>query len=157
VPVTVDAVFLRGLEGWSKLNSVYGICRWLGAEAAIAGAIQIALTAVLAIGIIALWRSRAPYSRKAAALAVATLLATPYVYIYDFPILAVAMAFLHRERPFDRRETLLAAITCACVAAFPFMHAATGFLATLAVAAIVCVRMFTALRVREQLSLQPSP
>ena len=131
VPVTVDAVFVRGLEGWSKLNSVYGICRWLGADASIAGAAQIALTAALAIGIIALWRSPAPFARKAAALATATLLATPYVYIYDFPILAVAVAFLYRERAFDRRETLLIAIACTCIAIFPFMHAATGFVATI--------------------------
>jgi arabinofuranan 3-O-arabinosyltransferase len=146
VPVTVDAVFVRGLEGWSKLNSVYGICRWLGADASVAGAAQIALTAALALGIIALWRGPAPFPRKAAALATATLLATPYVYIYDFPILAVAIAFLYRERAFDRREMLLIAIACACIAIFPFMHAATGFVATIAVATIVCVRTVEASR-----------
>ena len=140
VPVTVDAVFVRGLEGWSKLNSIYGICRWLGADAAVAGAAQIALTLALAAGIMALWRSSAAFPRKAAALLTATLLATPYVYIYDFPILAAGIAFLYREKPFDRRETLLVAIACACVTIFPWAHAATGFLATLAVAAIICVR-----------------
>jgi hypothetical protein len=140
VPVTVDAVFVRGLEGWSKLNSLYGILRWLGADAGVAGAAQIALALVLATGIIALWRSDAPFARKAAALAAATLLATPYVYIYDFPLLAASIAFLYRERAFDRSETLLVAIACACVTIFPWAHAATGFVATLAITAIVCVR-----------------
>ncbi len=84
--------------------------------------------------------ARAPFALKAAALATATLLATPYVYIYDFPILAVALAFLWRQQEFDRRETLLAAIACAAVAVFPFAGIATGLAATLCVAAIVCVR-----------------
>jgi len=148
VPVTVDAVFVRGLEGWSKLNSIYGICRWLGADAAVAGTAQIALTLALAAGIVALWRSSAAFPRKAAALLTATLLATPYVYIYDFPILAAGIAFLYREKPFDRRETLLVAIACACVTVFPFAHAATGFAATLAIAAIVCVRTLDASSMR---------
>jgi arabinofuranan 3-O-arabinosyltransferase len=140
VPVTVDAVFMRGLEGWSKLNSVYGFCRWLGADAAAAAAVQIALDVLLIGAVIALWRSRAPFPLKAAALATATLLVTPYVYIYDFPILAVAIAFLWRQQEFDRRETLLVAIACAAVAVFPFMHIATGLAATLCVAAIVVMR-----------------
>jgi arabinofuranan 3-O-arabinosyltransferase len=148
VPVTVDAVFVRGLEGWSKLNSVYGICRWLGADAAVAGGAQIALTLALVVGIVALWRGNTPFPRKAAALLTATLLATPYVYIYDFPILAAGIAFLYGEKPFDRRETLLVAIACACVAIFPWAHAATGFLATLAVAVIVCVRTLAARSMR---------
>jgi arabinofuranan 3-O-arabinosyltransferase len=148
VPVTVDAVFVRGLEGWSKLNSVYGIFRWLGADASVAGTAQLALALSLAAGLVALWRGPAPFARKASALATATLLATPYVYIYDFPILAVAIAFLWRERPLERRETLLVAIACVCVAIFPFMHAATGFVATLAVAAIVCARTIEASSMR---------
>ena len=143
-----DAVFVRGLEGWSKLNSVYGICRWLGADASVAGAAQLALTLTLAAGIVALWRGPAPFARKAAALLTATLLATPYVYIYDFPLLAAALAFLYREKAFDRRGTLLAAIACACVAIFPWAHAATGFLSTLAVAAIICARTLEARSMR---------
>ncbi|HEX4293942.1 MAG TPA: glycosyltransferase family 87 protein [Rhizomicrobium sp.] len=140
VPVTVDAVFMRGLEGWSKLNSVYGFCRFLGAGAGAAAATQIALDVLLVGGIVMLWRSRMPFALKAAALATATLLATPYVYIYDFPIVAVALAFLWRQQEFDRRETLLAAIACIAVAAFPFAGIATGLAATLCVAAIVVMR-----------------
>jgi hypothetical protein len=140
VPVTVDAVFVRGLEGWGKLNSLYGVCRWAGLGAQTAAAIQFALTAVLVVAIVVLWRSQAPFARKAAALATATLLATPYVYIYDFPILAVAIAFLWRERTFVLRESLLTAIACAAIAIFPFAHAATGLIATLCITAIIVLR-----------------
>src|SRR5262249_43431105 len=105
VPVTVDAVFVRGLEGWWKLHSLYGFGRWLGIDAGTAASLQIALTAMLAGAVIVLWRSAAPFALKAAALVAATLLATPYVYIYDFPILAVAITFLWRQLAFDMRET----------------------------------------------------
>jgi arabinofuranan 3-O-arabinosyltransferase len=140
VPVTVDAVFMRGLEGWSKLNSVYGFCRWSGAGAGAAAATQIALDMLLIGAVFVLWRSKAPFALKAAALATATLLATPYAYIYDFPILAVAIAFLWRQQAFDFRETFLVAIACGAVAAFPFTHVAIGLAATFAVAAIVILR-----------------
>lgn len=140
VPVTVDAVFLRGLEGWSKLNSLYGVSRWLGAGAQAAGALQVALTLVLAAGVVALWRGKAPFALKAAALATATMLATPYCYIYDFPILAVAIAFLWRQQAFDARETALVGTACFAVAAFPFAHFASGLAATLCIAALVVMR-----------------
>jgi hypothetical protein len=141
VPVTVDAVFVRGLEGWSKLNSVYGFSRWIGVSAGPAAALQIALTVLLAGAIVALWRGKAPFALKAAALTTATLLATPYVYIYDFPILAMAIAFLWRQQAFDTRETLLVAIACAAVAVFPWVHVASGLAATLVIAMIVSARM----------------
>jgi arabinofuranan 3-O-arabinosyltransferase len=140
VPVTVDAVFVRGLEGWSKLNSVYGLSRWIGASTGTAASLQIALTVLLAGAIVALWRGRAPFALKAAALTTATLLATPYVYIYDFPILATAIMFLWRQQAFDTRETLLVAVACAAVAVFPWAHIASGLVATLVIATIVCAR-----------------
>jgi len=43
-----------------------------------------------------MWRSRVPYALKAAALAAGTLLATPYVAIYDMVVLAIPIAFLVR-------------------------------------------------------------
>jgi len=41
-----------------------------------------------------LWRSAAPYPLKAAALCLATILATPYSFDYDMMVLAPAIAFL---------------------------------------------------------------
>ena len=43
-----------------------------------------------------MWRSRVPYTLKAAALAVGTLLTTPYLFMYDMMVLAIPVAFLVR-------------------------------------------------------------
>ena len=50
---------------------------------------------IVAIGaaIAWLWRSAAPYPLKAAALCLATILATPYSFDYDMMVLAPAIAF----------------------------------------------------------------
>ncbi len=53
--------------------------------------------AAIAAAVIALvWRSRAPYEIKAAALGTGAMLATPYLYTYDLAVLAVPLAFLFR-------------------------------------------------------------
>ena len=39
-----------------------------------------------------MWRSRISYSLKAAALAVGTLLVTPYLFMYDMMVLAIPVA-----------------------------------------------------------------
>src|SRR4029079_3311746 len=44
-----------------------------------------------------LWRSRASYDLKAAALCTASLLVTPYVLDYDLVVLGIAIAFLARH------------------------------------------------------------
>jgi alpha-1,2-mannosyltransferase len=54
---------------------------------------QGALTVALAAALIWLWRSEATAPLKAAALAVATILATPYSLDYDMMVLAPAIAF----------------------------------------------------------------
>ena len=41
-----------------------------------------------------LWRSRASYEIKAAALGTGAMLATPYLYMYDVVVLAVPLAYL---------------------------------------------------------------
>ena len=43
-----------------------------------------------------MWRSRISYSLKAAALAIGTLLITPYLFMYDMMVLAIPVAFLVR-------------------------------------------------------------
>ena len=48
----------------------------------------------LAAALIWLWRSSAAFALKAAALTIATILATPYSLDYDFVVLAPALAFL---------------------------------------------------------------
>jgi hypothetical protein len=51
-----------------------------------------------------LWRRDVAFELKAAGLVAASMLSTPYLHVYDFPVLLVALAFLYRHRPFDRIE-----------------------------------------------------
>jgi len=60
-------------------------------------AVQIALALLLATGLAWLWHSDAAFELKAAGLATASLLATPYVLDYDLVVLAVAIAFFARH------------------------------------------------------------
>jgi hypothetical protein len=46
--------------------------------------------------LVLLWRSPVRYGLKAAALAVGTLLTTPYLFMYDIMVLAIAVGFLVR-------------------------------------------------------------
>ncbi|MEI9995951.1 MAG: glycosyltransferase 87 family protein [Rhizomicrobium sp.] len=116
---TGQTLVVEGAVGWHKLQSVYGATRWLGGSTAVAGLLQAAATLAALAGSAVLWRSRRVFALKAAGLAAAAPLATPYVFLYDFPVLAVAVAFLYRERPFDRIEfaALAAALACSVAAA----------------------------------------
>jgi hypothetical protein len=55
------------------------------------------LLAMLAATLAWLWHSDAAFELKAAALALGSLLATPYVLDYDLVVLAVAIAFVARH------------------------------------------------------------
>jgi len=90
-------VLEAGGTGWEKIQSIFSAARNLGASIELAYAAQGALLLVLAFTLVLLWRSRAAYDLKAAALAIASLLATPYVLDYDLMVLAVAIAFLVRH------------------------------------------------------------
>jgi hypothetical protein len=104
LPETSKAILSEGSAGWRKLQSVYAAVRLLGGGNTLGWIAQI-VAAVLAGGYcLWLWRRPAPFALKAAALSAAVLLATPYVYFYDLPVLAVPLAFLLRHRAFDRVE-----------------------------------------------------
>ncbi len=140
ISVTTDAVLVRGLQGWGKLNSPFGVSRWLGLGFDAAATIQIVVAVILLAAIAMFWRSRMSLNLKAAALATASLLATPYLYVYDLPILAVALAFLFRAAPFDRIEYACAGLAIAAIFLFPVLAAPTGVLAILLIAFAVARR-----------------
>ena len=74
-------------------------------------AIQGALALLLAASIAWLWYSDAAFELKAAALALGSLLATPYVLDYDLVVLAVAIAFFARHG----LQTVFATTRSACL------------------------------------------
>lgn len=86
-------VLEQGDTGWHKIQSVFSWARMWGGGIPLAYAMQAAATLAIAASLVALWRSRASFALKAAALVVGALLATPYSLDYDFVILAPAIAF----------------------------------------------------------------
>jgi arabinofuranan 3-O-arabinosyltransferase len=140
MPITSAAVFADGRAGLNKLQSLFGVVRWLGGSMTAAWIAQGLLIAGATAALVALSRRRIDREVKAAALAVAALLATPYLYIYDFPVLAIPLAFLLRlglREGFLRGELFAIALACALVLIFPFVAVPTGFAAAVIVAALV--------------------
>jgi arabinofuranan 3-O-arabinosyltransferase len=140
--LTSRVVLGDGAADFARLQSFFGFVRALGGGEKLASAVQAGGTLALAAGLVVLWRSRAAYELKAAALAAGTLLATPYVYIYDLPVLAVAVAFLLRfacDRGFAGEEAGLAAAG-ALILVYPYVKAQVGLAAVLIVLALVVRR-----------------
>jgi len=114
MPFTRSVVLEHGAIDWYKLQSVYSWVRMWGGSIDLAYVIQAVVTISVAAGLAWLWRSRARFALKAAALPVATLLATPFCFDYDLMLLAPAIAFLaadgfeHKFAPW--MKTLLAAL-----------------------------------------------
>ena len=95
---TQQVVLEQGALGWEKAQSIFAIARLWGFGVPLAYALQFGLAALLAASIAWLWHCRSvSYELKAAALACACLLATPYVLDYDLVVLAVAIAFCVRH------------------------------------------------------------
>ena len=94
---TQTVVLEQGGTGWQKIQSIFSAVRAWGASVPIAYAAQATLFAALAATLAWLWHSDAAFELKAAALALGSLLATPYVLDYDLVVLAVAIAFFARH------------------------------------------------------------
>lgn len=101
LPLTSNAYLTHGGEGWSKLQSIYSVMRFLGSSNEFAWDVQIATDLLCAAIVIWVWRQSHGHSLKSSILVIATMLSTPYLHVYDFPLLLIAMAFLYRHRPFD--------------------------------------------------------
>lgn len=112
-----------GGTGWQKIQSLFSAVRMWGGSVDAAYTAQGALALATAAALVWLWRSEAAYELKAAALVVASLLATPYVLDYDLMMLAVALAFFARHglaRGFGNYEiTLLAFVWCVPIVTRP--------------------------------------
>lgn len=87
-----------GLVGWHKLTSIYALARALGAPETIAFTAHGLVAFIAAAAVWRVWRSDAEAMGKAAALASATMLASPYLYIYDWLLLLPAYLWLVEQR-----------------------------------------------------------
>ena len=90
-----------GLVGWGKLASVYAALRQAGLSADFALVIHCVVAIAAAALVWSVWRSEASHMAKVAVLAAATMLISPYLFIYDGVILAVPFLWLASagERP----------------------------------------------------------
>lgn len=128
--------------GWSKLQSAYGFARFMGMSGAAAWTAQGCMSTLVAIGVVLGWRSALPFALKAAVLAAAIPLATPYIFVDDLPMLAIAAAFLFRHRQFDGMEFVLLAVTIPCVCISLGMAVPSALFAEIAMATIVLRRCY---------------
>jgi hypothetical protein len=107
--------------------------------------LQWIMSAAVAILLALLWRSRkVKYPLKAAALAAGTLLVTPYLFLYDEMVLAIAVAFLVRiglDEGFASYELPALGLVAGLLMIYPLLGAPTGFGATLVVAVLIGCRM----------------
>jgi hypothetical protein len=132
---------------WGKLQTAFGLTRALGGSDVLAWTVQIVVSLIAAGAITVLWRSRATYEIKAAALGAGTLLATPHLFAYDLVILAVPLAFmfqLGRARGFLPHELAGMGLACLLILILPFVKAPVGFAAVLVVAALIIKRTLAA-------------
>jgi hypothetical protein len=143
LPRASEAFLSAGYAEFGKMQSVLSLVRFAGGSDGLAFALQWSVAGATAIAVVILWRGRAAYEIKAAALATGALLATPYLYLYDLAVLAVPMALLLRvgmATGFRRYE--LPALGCAILllVSFPFVVAPVGLAATMLVAAVIAGR-----------------
>jgi alpha-1,2-mannosyltransferase len=91
---TRTVVLEQGNTGWHKIQSVFAWARMWGAPIPLAYVLQGGAIVAIAAALAWLWRGPASYPLKAAALCLATILATPYSFDYDMMLLAPAIAFV---------------------------------------------------------------
>ncbi len=144
------ALYVNGMVDWGKLQSVFGVTLALGGSVMLAWTVQVVVALIAAGAIAMLWRSRAAFELKAAALGVGTLLAAPHLFAYDLVILAVPLAFLirlGRTAGFLAHEMGGIGLACLLILLLPTVRAPVGFAAVLVVAALIIMRALATGRV----------
>jgi hypothetical protein len=117
--------------------------RYFGGSEPLGWAFQWVLTAAVAVVLALIWRSRVPYTLKAAALAAGALLTTPYLFMYDMMVLAIPIGFLVRiglKTGFRAYELPALGAVVALIGCYMFTGIPTGLGATLVVAALILRR-----------------
>jgi hypothetical protein len=157
LPTFSQAYLTEGLAPWGKMQSIFGLVRYFGGSEPLGWAFQWTMIAAVAAALVLVWRSRVRYSLKAAALATGTLLVTPYLFLYDVMVLAIAVGFLVRiglSDGFRRHELPALGVMAFLLMFYPLFGAPTGFGATLIVAALIACRCLVS-RTRVAPSMSP--
>jgi arabinofuranan 3-O-arabinosyltransferase len=161
LPATSEIILGDGRAGLNKLQSLFGVLRWLGAGTTAAFMAQALLIAACAVAVVMITKDRRiPSEVKSAALATGALLATPYLYIYDFPVLMIPLAFLLRlglREGFLPGELAAMAAAGGLVLVFPVVPVPTGFAAAVIVAALIGRRVAAERGVRSLAAIAVPP
>ena len=144
MPMLSQAFFTEGRATFFKLQSVFGLVRTVGGSEQLAWTFQWITSGTVVISVVMLWRSRADFALKAAALAAGTLLVTPYLFLYDMMVLAIPVGLLLRiglAGGFRRGELIALACAMGLLIAFPFLEIPLGLGSTLIVATLIARRV----------------
>ena len=139
-----QAFLTEGRAPWGKMQSIFALVRYFGGAEQLAWVFQWILSGAVAVLLALIWRSRISYPLKAAALAAGTLLITPYLFLYDLMVLAIAVAFLVRvglDNGFARVELPALGLVVALLMIYPLLGAPTGFGATVIVTGLIAHRV----------------
>jgi arabinofuranan 3-O-arabinosyltransferase len=155
MPMFSQAFLTEGRAPWGKMQSIFASVRYFGGAEQLAWVFQWILSGTVAVLLALMWRSRISYPLKAAALAAGTLLTTPYLFLYDVMVLAIAVAFLVRvglRQGFAQYELPALGLAAALLLFYPLVGAPTGFVATLIVSGLIADRCGSW---RNSVALQP--
>jgi hypothetical protein len=145
MPMFSQAFLTEGRAPWGKMQSIFGLVRYFGGTEQLAWMFQWIMSGAVALLLALMWRSRSvSYPLKAASLAAGALLITPYLFLYDLMVLAVAVAFLVRvglDQGFARHELPALGLVAVLLMIFPLLGAPTGFGATLIVTSLIACRV----------------
>jgi len=97
VPATSHRLLVVGDVGFGKIQSVFGAARLWKLSVAASYTLQAALSLIVAVAVVWIWRQPAPFAIKGSALVTGTLMVTPYMIDYDMALLAAPIAWLACE------------------------------------------------------------
>ena len=143
IPRFSQTFLYNGDQLWWKLQSLYAFVRYVGGSETLAWTVHAIVVGTVAVALVVIWRSQRRYAIKAAALALGTLLTTPYLYMYDMVVLAITVAFVVREGldgGFEPDEPIVLAGTMMLASTFLLVAEPVGLAANLLLAGLILRR-----------------
>jgi len=145
MPMFNQAFLVEGRAPWGKMQSIFALTRYFGGPESLAWVLQWIMSGAVGVLLAFIWRSRAvSFPLKAASLAAGTVLVTPYLFLYDLMVLAIAVGFFVRvalDEGLARHELGALGLAAALLMIYPLVGAPTGFAATLVVTALIAGRI----------------
>jgi len=103
------SILTEGRSGWDEMASLYAALRLAGAGNAVAWTLHLLVAGAALLTACLVLRRDAEAGAKAAILAAATALVSPYLYVYDALLLVAPLLWLHAR---GANAAVLAALWC---------------------------------------------